>query len=315
MKTLHMLPALLLSFTLTIPAAFAQDYSLKYYSKGAVDEAIDKVGNGKIAQLDDDSDDDSADLQDDDGENGDDSNAEGDAVEGRAETVKADADICSRIEGKLTQVQSMAIDLDNSAFKKTDEKLKEMYISACEKKSADSHAVAEMHKQLDQLDASIAYTDMVVKKKGKRKIKGKTAYRKGKKSRNGKKRSRSGGGKTVVVDTRGGPRILGMFEPAHKICAPGCGYVSWGIWGDVAHQRRASCHNSGDAIDIHAIRCGGTVYSAPMQPGVASPRFDQYVSCMASQGLGKVYRTRTKTMDHYDHAHLQLPNCRKIRTR
>ncbi len=93
-------------------------------------------------------------------------------------------------------------------------------------------------------------------------------------------------------------RILGPFLAAHRECAPGCGYVSWGIWGDKSHQQRRSCHNSGEAIDIHAITCRGSTYKS------LSARFDSYVSCMRGS-LGVIYRSK----NHFDHAHFQLHGC------
>lgn len=96
--------------------------------------------------------------------------------------------------------------------------------------------------------------------------------------------------------------IAGPFAAKHKICASGCGYVSWGIWGDEAHKKRKSCHNSGEAIDVHAITCGGKTYAAQ------SKRFTTYVKCM-----GKYFGTIYLKKDHYHHAHIQLRNCRKIK--
>ena len=93
--------------------------------------------------------------------------------------------------------------------------------------------------------------------------------------------------------------ILEPFLEAHRAFAPGCGYVSWGIWGDEAHQARRSCHNSGEAIDIHAITCGGTHVAM-------SSRFNSYVSCMRGH-LGVIYNRGRG--DHQDHAHFELHNC------
>lgn len=101
----------------------------------------------------------------------------------------------------------------------------------------------------------------------------------------------------MSLDAAANARIVGPFTAAHNRCAPGCGYVSWGIWGDTSHQQRRSCHNSGEAIDIHAITCGGTHKAL-------SARFDQYVDCMRGS-LGVIYRAK----DHYDHAHFQLHGC------
>lgn len=94
------------------------------------------------------------------------------------------------------------------------------------------------------------------------------------------------------------PPILASFTPAHNRCAPGCRYVSWGIWGDARHQAKRSCHNSGEAIDIHAIVCDGRTY-----PSLSS-RFTQYTSCMKNT-LGVIYGEG----EHRDHAHIELRNC------
>lgn len=97
-------------------------------------------------------------------------------------------------------------------------------------------------------------------------------------------------------------KISSPFEAKHKVCASGCGYVSWGIWGDAAHKKRKSCHNSGDAIDIHAITCGGKTYAPPTK------RFLQYVSCM-----DKYFGTIHGNKDHKKHVHIELKNCRKVK--
>lgn len=102
---------------------------------------------------------------------------------------------------------------------------------------------------------------------------------------------------SLLQDAAAQAPILGPFLAAHRRCAPGCGYVSWGIWGDKSHQQRRSCHNSGQAIDIHAITCGGTHKAL-------SARFDQYVSCMRGS-LGVIYRSA----NHFSHAHFQLHGC------
>ena len=94
------------------------------------------------------------------------------------------------------------------------------------------------------------------------------------------------------------PPIVGPFTTAHEKCAPGCRFVSWGIWGDARHQAKRSCHNSGQAIDIHAIVCGGKTYPS------LSARFTNYASCMKGS-LGVIYGSG----DHRDHAHIELRHC------
>ena len=97
------------------------------------------------------------------------------------------------------------------------------------------------------------------------------------------------------------PPILAPFLAQHGQCGTGCEYVSWGIWGDARHQAKRSCHNAGEAIDIHAIRCGGVVSAA------GSKRFNSYASCMR-QKFGVIYGSG----DHRDHAHIQLRGCHMI---
>lgn len=96
--------------------------------------------------------------------------------------------------------------------------------------------------------------------------------------------------------------ISAPFKNQHKVCAGSCSYVSWGIWGDEAHKKRKSCHNSGEAIDIHAITCG------KVKHGPTSSRFKNYVGCMR-----KKFKVLFQVKDHYQHAHIQIHNCRKIK--
>lgn len=105
--------------------------------------------------------------------------------------------------------------------------------------------------------------------------------------------------------------ILAPFTNAFNQCAPGCTYTNWGIWGDMRHQHKHSCHNSGSAVDVHAIRCGGANYAA------GTSRFNGFVSCMHGRnGLYTIYGNG----EHRHHAHISLESCEvgqqgKIRTR
>lgn len=101
---------------------------------------------------------------------------------------------------------------------------------------------------------------------------------------------------------RAAAKIAGPFAAKHKLCAAGCGYVSWGIWGDAAHKKRKSCHNSGEAIDIHAITCGGKTYAPPTK------KFLAYIGCMK-----KYFYTIYGNKEHKNHVHIQFNNCRKIK--
>ncbi|MCC6138787.1 MAG: hypothetical protein IT287_09150, partial [Bdellovibrionaceae bacterium] len=82
----------------------------------------------------------------------------------------------------------------------------------------------------------------------------------------------------------------------------GCGFISWGIWGDAAHQKKPSCHNSGQAIDIHALVCGKTKVT------VKTAKFQKYLKCMRNH-FGVIYGNAA----HKNHAHIQLKNCKKIK--
>lgn len=94
--------------------------------------------------------------------------------------------------------------------------------------------------------------------------------------------------------------IQAPFQAAFNQCAPGCTYTSWGIWGDERHQARASCHNSGSAIDIHDITCNGQT----MSPG--SSGFQNFVGCMSSDPSLYVIHGNA---EHTQHAHIALRSC------
>lgn len=96
--------------------------------------------------------------------------------------------------------------------------------------------------------------------------------------------------------------IEAPFKKYHAQCSGGCSYISWGIWGDEAHKKKASCHNSGGAIDIHALMCGKTKSS------VKTAKFQNYLTCMRKH-FGVIYGNAA----HKNHAHIQLKNCKKIK--
>jgi hypothetical protein len=94
--------------------------------------------------------------------------------------------------------------------------------------------------------------------------------------------------------------IMVPFLTALRQCAPGCSYQSWGVWGDARHQRKHSCHNSGSAIDIPGLVCGGRAYRA------GSSRFSQFVGCMKSKrNLYVIFGHG----EHTHHAHISLRSC------
>lgn len=174
--------------------------------------------------------------------------------------------VCSRIENLLVNLQTEGNSIQPGAFDTANEKLKDQFINLCETSEYDIAKLAAAERDLDLLDQSLGYLKIQTSKR------------------------------------KGSPRILNPFLNRHNnVCASGYGYVSWGIWGDRAHQRRRSCHNSGDAIDIHAITHQGKVYTGKTQ------RFRDYVSCMHKE-FGTVFGNSS----HTDHVHIQLRPCRKI---
>jgi len=174
--------------------------------------------------------------------------------------------VCLRIENLLVNLQTEGTSIQPEAFDAANSKLKTQFLTLCESPEYDPMKLASAERELDLLDQSLGYLQIQTSKR------------------------------------KGSPRILNPFLNRHNnVCAPGYGYVSWGIWGDKAHQRRRSCHNSGDAIDIHAITHQGKVYNGKTQ------RFRDYVSCMNKE-FGTIFGNRS----HTDHVHIQLRPCRKI---
>lgn len=89
------------------------------------------------------------------------------------------------------------------------------------------------------------------------------------------------------------------FKNAFDVCCPGGSYTNWGIWGDEKHKHRRSCHNSGSAIDVHAVKCNGSRAVA------GTSRFGGFVSCMRSKGMHVIYGSG----EHRNHAHISLKSC------
>lgn len=117
---------------------------------------------------------------------------------------------------------------------------------------------------------------------------------------------------TQHLGNKGAP-IMAPFLKAFNQCAPGCSYTDWGVWGDVPHQKRRSCHNSGSAIDIHAITCNGRTHRG----GTGDRRFNQFRNCMQGRnGLHTIYGSGK----HKRHIDIALRSCQiggvgKIQTR
>ena len=96
--------------------------------------------------------------------------------------------------------------------------------------------------------------------------------------------------------------IWNSFHQNFMACAPGCDPVGYASWGDRGNR---SCHPSGKALDLHAMRCNGELIEAIG----STPRWKQLVECMRGQGMHVLYQNHAwnggagKTSGHYDHAH------------
>ncbi|HEY8280615.1 MAG TPA: hypothetical protein VIH99_13375 [Bdellovibrionota bacterium] len=212
-----------------------------------------------------------------------------------AEAAGNQAETCSKLEKMLLSVQLRAPNMESSQYEYLNDNLKESYARICDSKDAFSAEDAVVDAVARQTVRATYHEGEPIEVDGRWYLPDGNEF---------VEPSESEFERMVIEarSSRGSPKVLGLFLPTHRSCAPGCSYVSWGIWGDKAHQARRSCHNSGQAIDIHAITCGGRTYK------VLSPRFDQYVSCMRSR-MGAIYRSK----DHFDHAHFQIPGCNKCR--
>jgi hypothetical protein len=117
-------------------------------------------------------------------------------------------------------------------------------------------------------------------------------------------RHRHGGGGGGCVANQG-TAVWGTFESALGSCAPGCT-----TGGDTcAHSHRGrSCHNSGRAVDVGSIICGGQRY------GASTGRFHSFVACARKFFPSTLGAHRGRYRDnvlwqqanHYDHAHFSL---------
>lgn len=113
---------------------------------------------------------------------------------------------------------------------------------------------------------------------------------------------RHGGGGCIANQ---GTPVWGTFETALSSCAPGCT-----TGGDTcAHSHRGrSCHNSGRAVDVGSIICGGQRF------GASTGRFHAFVACARKffpptmEYLRKRHKDNVlwQQANHYDHAHFSL---------
>lgn len=111
--------------------------------------------------------------------------------------------------------------------------------------------------------------------------------------------------------------IVGPFKEEFDKClnkvglSPSCKFENWGIMGDKAHQRRRSCHNTGEAIDVGPIHCDGAKYDSK------HPKFLEMAKCMANNS-GEKFKVLFHTAhppnlryapNHTGHMHIQLKTC------
>lgn len=115
----------------------------------------------------------------------------------------------------------------------------------------------------------------------------------------------------------GGYKIVGPFKEEFDKClakvglGTSCKFENWGIMGDKAHQRRRSCHNIGEAIDVGPIHCDGVKYDSK------HPKFIEMAKCMANDTGNKFkvlfHMTEPpnlkKAPNHEGHMHIQLKTC------
>jgi len=112
-------------------------------------------------------------------------------------------------------------------------------------------------------------------------------------------------------------RILAPFRKYFDGCIQkaglgSCRFVNLGIKGDASHQRRRSCHNSAQAIDVGPLTCstGGQILAS-------DPRYFEVAKCMANDTNNELqvifYKSEGPNMirksDHNNHMHIQLKNC------
>lgn len=103
----------------------------------------------------------------------------------------------------------------------------------------------------------------------------------------------------VIELVRGGgdqsAPIWSSFISNFRSCAQGCVPANYGTYGT---RGRPSCHNTGRAVDVGAIVCGGSTHKA-----INGGRFAQFVACMRSK-MKTLYRNGSHvTQGHHDHAH------------
>lgn len=105
---------------------------------------------------------------------------------------------------------------------------------------------------------------------------------------------------TEEIAFRNGSQGAPVWRPFMRnlgSCAPGCRPVNFNAY----RKSSRSCHNTGRALDVGAINCGGRNHEA-----IRGGKFASIVHCM--QGKMRVlYRNgKGRTSGHHDHAHFSI---------
>jgi hypothetical protein len=96
--------------------------------------------------------------------------------------------------------------------------------------------------------------------------------------------------------SKGAP-VMGPFLRNLKSCAPGCAPVDYNAY----RSQSNSCHNTGRALDVHGIQCGGKTHMA-----INGGRFAEIVRCMKGK-MHVLYRNGPGTTSgHHDHGHFSI---------
>lgn len=91
--------------------------------------------------------------------------------------------------------------------------------------------------------------------------------------------------------------VWGTFIRNLGQCAPGCKPVNYNAY----RSQRNSCHYTGRALDVGAIRCDGKTYQA-----ISGGKYASMVQCMKRK-MRVLYRNGPgRTSGHHDHAHFSL---------
>lgn len=127
--------------------------------------------------------------------------------------------------------------------------------------------------------------------------------------------------RTTAPTDLGSPfKILAPFRTYYDGCITKaglgtCRFVNLGIKGDASHQKRKSCHNSAQAIDVGPLTC-----SNGRKIIASDPEFFEVAKCMANETNDELqvifYKKEGPNMmqksDHNNHMHIQLKNCSMI---